>query len=146
MNMLEKIDQLIKQKGINRAELSRRSGIPYTTICGFYDKGTIPNSLTLVKLATYLECSCDYLANDNFKEPKYTPLDDVFTIPEAADIWGTTDNIIIQYIKDSQFLPIEFKCSGKEWLVTRQGMHNIFGEPLVKTPINMGKSRFDSLT
>ena len=141
MNMLEKIDLLMKQKGIKRAELSRGSRIPYTTICGFYEKGTSPKRSTLLKLATYFECSIDYLANDNFEEPAYAPLDDVFTIPEASEIWGTTDAIIKQYIKDGQFLSSESRLSSREWLVTRQGMQIIFGNPLIKPSINMGKPR-----
>lgn len=141
MKMLEKIDQLMERKGITRAALSRRTGIPYTTICGFYDKGTSPRCSTLLKLATFLECSCDYLVNDDFEEPKYAPLDDVFTTTEASVIWGTTDDIIKSYAEKGEFLPSEARHTENIWLVTRKGMQCIFGDPIVKPPINRGKSR-----
>ena len=53
------------EKGINKSILSKESGIPYTTIAGFYTKGTDNVKLsTLRKLSSYLGCSIDYLADD----------------------------------------------------------------------------------
>ena len=50
MNILEKIDFLMKRNGIkNRAELSELSGIPYSTITGFYAKGYDRMKLSTLK-------------------------------------------------------------------------------------------------
>lgn len=38
MNFTEKLDSLMREKGINKSTLSKESGIPYTTIDGFYKK------------------------------------------------------------------------------------------------------------
>ena len=65
MSFTEKLDALMADKGINKSILSKESGIPYTTIAGFYTKGTDNVKLsTLRKLSSYLGCSIDYLADD----------------------------------------------------------------------------------
>lgn len=69
MGFLSKLDKLMLEKGINKSQLSRESGVPYTTIDGFYKKGTDNIKLsTLKKLAGYFGCSLDYLADDNVSE------------------------------------------------------------------------------
>ena len=73
MNILEKIDLLMKQKGIkNRAELSELSGIPYSTITGFYAKGYDRMKLSTLKtLAHFFGVSIDYLGRDEITDPNY---------------------------------------------------------------------------
>ena len=67
MTFIERLEYLMKKNGIkNRSELSRVSGIPYTTVDGFYKRGTDNIKLsTLLKLAECLHCSLDYLADDS---------------------------------------------------------------------------------
>lgn len=66
MSFLDKLDYLMREKNINKNQLSKESGVPYTTIDGFYKKGTENIKLsTLKKLASYFGCSLDYLADDN---------------------------------------------------------------------------------
>ena len=60
MSFLTKLDKLMKDRNINKNQLSKESGVPYTTIDGFYKKGTDNIKLsTLKKLAAYFECSLD---------------------------------------------------------------------------------------
>lgn len=63
MTLLDRMESLMKQKGIsNNSELSRLSGVPYTTIDGFYKKGTDNMKLsTLRKICSCLGCSLDFL-------------------------------------------------------------------------------------
>ena len=69
MAFTDKLDALMAEKGINKSILSKEAGIPYTTIAGFYTKGTDNVKLsTLKKLSTYLGCSIDYLADDSSKK------------------------------------------------------------------------------
>lgn len=66
MTFIEKLDKLMSAKNISKATLSKESEIPYTTIDGFYKKGADNIKLsTLKKLASYFECSLDYLADDS---------------------------------------------------------------------------------
>lgn len=70
MGLTDKLDLLMKERHINKAELARESGVPYTTIDGFYKKGSENAKLsTLKKLCAYFECSLDYLADDDVAEP-----------------------------------------------------------------------------
>lgn len=69
MLLTDKLNELMKQRKISRMELAKESGVPYTTIVNFYEKGTDNVKLsTLRKLAAYFECSLDYLADDEVKE------------------------------------------------------------------------------
>ena len=56
------LDSLMSERGINKRTLSRESGIPYTTIDGWYKKGNDDIRLsTLRKLSSYFDVSLDYL-------------------------------------------------------------------------------------
>ena len=71
MGFTDKLDLLMKEKKINKAELARESGVPYTTIDVFYKKGSDNVKLsTLKKLCTYFNCSLDYLADDTINDPQ----------------------------------------------------------------------------
>ena len=70
MSFTDKLDELMAEKGINKSVLSKEAGIPYTTIAGFYTKGTDNVKLsTLKKLSSYFGCSIDYLADDSSDDP-----------------------------------------------------------------------------
>ena len=62
MTFLDKLDLLMQCSGLNRNKLSIMSGVPYTTIDGFYKKGYENAKIsTLKKIAKALGCSLDYL-------------------------------------------------------------------------------------
>ena len=61
---LKNLDKLMLERRINKSVLARESGVPYTTIDGFYKKGWDNVKLsTLLKLAAYFEISLDALVN-----------------------------------------------------------------------------------
>jgi transcriptional regulator with XRE-family HTH domain len=66
MHFLEKLDKLMNEKGITKHGLAKESGIPYTTILSFYDKGCDNIKLTTLRtLANYFGCTMDYLVDDS---------------------------------------------------------------------------------
>ena len=66
MSFTDKLDMLMAKNKINKSILSREADIPYTTIDGFYKKGTDNIKLsTLKKIARYFNCSLDYLVDDD---------------------------------------------------------------------------------
>lgn len=71
MGFTDKLEEQMIKNGIkNKSELSSISGIPYTTIDGFYKKGSDNVKLsTLKKLSKALNCSLDYLCDDDSEEP-----------------------------------------------------------------------------
>lgn len=76
MNFLVRIDNLMKQKGINKNQLAQMTGIPVSTVYGWYKKGydniTLP---TLRKLSSFFGCSMEYLANGENEERKSLSLE-----------------------------------------------------------------------
>ena len=65
MTFLEKLEMLMKYRGLNKRQLSEGSGIPYSTIDNFWKKGCDNIKLSnLIKLASYFEVSLDFLVRD----------------------------------------------------------------------------------
>ena len=61
MDILEKLDHLMKINGLNKHTLAIKSGIPYTTIDGWYKKGYDKMKLdTLKKLSRFFGVSLNY--------------------------------------------------------------------------------------
>ncbi len=72
MIFTEKLDTLIQRRGINRNKLADLTGIPYTTIMGFYSKGYCNIKLsTLKKLSSFFGISLDCLADDGAPLPDF---------------------------------------------------------------------------
>ena len=66
---LEVLTKLMEERGITKSTLAKESGVPYTTIDGFYKKGCDNVKLsTLQKLAKYFGVSLDYLINGDIIE------------------------------------------------------------------------------
>lgn len=73
MTLLDKLEYLMEEKGINNAQLSKGADIPYTTVDGFFKKGMENVKLpTLRKLANYFGCSLDYLVDDEIPKTNVT--------------------------------------------------------------------------
>lgn len=72
MNFLQKLDFLMDRYGLNKRTLSQNSGIPYTTIDGWYKKGYEGLKLTTFrKLAEYFNTTLDYWILDDVTDPNY---------------------------------------------------------------------------
>lgn len=53
----------------------------------------------------------------------------VLTGPEAAAEWGLGESTIRNAAAAGKFEPHEARRAGKNWLITREGMRRVFGEP-----------------
>jgi len=72
MNFLEKLDLLMKDANLNKSTLSQSSGIPYTTIDGWYKRGYAGAKLpTIQKLADFFNTTLDYLIRDEITDRFY---------------------------------------------------------------------------
>jgi transcriptional regulator with XRE-family HTH domain len=66
MGLTDKLDKFMKEQGMNKRQLAKGADVPYTTIDSFYRIGSDNIKLsTLKKLASYMKCSIDYLADDD---------------------------------------------------------------------------------
>ncbi|MFZ3132742.1 MAG: helix-turn-helix domain-containing protein [Desulfosporosinus sp.] len=52
---------------------------------------------------------------------------DVLSCPEAAKMWGFSEDKVKRYCREGKFLPTEARQTGKYWILTRQGMGRVFG-------------------
>lgn len=64
-------------------------------------------------------------------------LQEILTATEAAEIWGLGTNTVRQacsgYSKaPPRFTTEECRQSGRTWLITKEGMYRLFGEPKAK--------------
>lgn len=72
MDFLEKLNHLMEERKINKNVLSKESGIPYTTIDGFYKKGYQNAKLTTIKkLCDYFDVTLDYLMREDVNDINY---------------------------------------------------------------------------
>jgi len=56
------------------------------------------------------------------------PLNEVFTCPEAAKLFNTTEDKVKRLCRNGVFTQDEARRAGKYWLVTRKGLERIFGK------------------
>lgn len=72
MTFLEKLDLLMKKNNLNKKRLSDQSGIPYSTIDGFYKQSYNNIKLsTFRKLCDYFCITMDCMARDDVDEIEY---------------------------------------------------------------------------
>lgn len=90
---LEILERLMKERNINKNVLANESGIPYTTIDGWWKKGFDNIRLsTLKKLAAYFNVSLDYLMDSS---------------PELEDEYEN----MLQYLKERPEMQLLFSAS-----------------------------------
>lgn len=71
MNFLEKLDFLMQRHNLNIHTLSKASGIPYSTIMGWYKKENGYDNIKLSqlkKLRSFFHVSLEYLAYDEITD------------------------------------------------------------------------------
>lgn len=69
MTLTEKLDLLMAERKLNKSQLAAQSGVPYTTIVSFYEKGSEnAKRSTLLALSRFFGVTLDYLADDTVTE------------------------------------------------------------------------------
>ncbi len=72
MNMIEKIQLMMTERGLTKADVAKGSDIPYTTIDGLFKKGFENTRFpTLRKLALFFDVSMEYLIMDEENDRDY---------------------------------------------------------------------------
>ena len=96
---LDMLNELMKTNGYNKNSLAKESGIPYTTIVGFYSKGTDNVKLsTLRKLADFFGVSLDYLINgENTETPLSVSIEELKLINQYRDLNSTGQKMLMEH-------------------------------------------------
>lgn len=72
MDFLQKLDFMMERYSLNKRTLSQNSGIPYTTIDGWYKKGYEGMKIsTLRTLSGYFNTVLDFWIQDDITDPSY---------------------------------------------------------------------------
>lgn len=125
MKLTDKLDMLMKERGIkDKAELSKLSGIPYTTIINFYEKGTDNIKLsTLKKLAGFFGVPLDYIADDNFEEniSQVIQYGEMVNLPIVGRISCGNGSIAYEEIEGFELTPKEWVGGGDYFYLRAKG-------------------------
>lgn len=123
MKFIEKLDELMSREGISRAGLSKSSGVPYTTIINFYEKGTDNIKLsTLRKLADYFDVSIDYLVDDETEETVVIPMtSELVMLPIVGRVSCGEGAIAYEDIEGYEPTPKEWISSGDYFYLRASG-------------------------
>lgn len=86
MDFLQKLDFMMENYSLNKRTLSLNSGIPYTTIDGWYKKGYEGMKIsTLRLLSSYFNTVLDFWIQDDITDPNYGKGVFLEKIPDPAE-------------------------------------------------------------
>lgn len=92
---LDMLETLMKERKLNKNSLAKESGIPYTTIDGFYKKGCDNIKLsTLTRLASFFGVSLDYLINGEITNISSHERDVIFAYRKNPAMRGAVDKLL----------------------------------------------------
>jgi len=121
MKFTDKLDMLMNERGLSRPDVARGSGVPYTTIVNFYEKGTENIKLsTLKKLADFFEVSLDYLVDDE-QEDRIAPTTELVSLPIVGKISCGNGSVAYEEIEGYEATPREWLNGGKYFYLRAKG-------------------------
>lgn len=61
---------------------------------------------------------------------KANPLDEVMAFSEASEIWGLGESTLRSAVKTDRLVDgVDYRKSGKVWIITKAAMLRTYGEP-----------------
>ena len=57
----ERLQELLVEKDLSRLQLSKKIGISFETLNGYFNKNFYPELTIAIKISNYFKCSLDYL-------------------------------------------------------------------------------------
>lgn len=102
MNLKTKLEALMGERGLTRANLSKATGLPYTTIDSILKRETFDKVKlsTLQILKDYFDVSLDYLMIDSLEDKNYGKPQIAITYREQQIILAYRDNPDMQAAVD----------------------------------------------
>lgn len=121
MNFIEKLDLLMKEKSITRMGLSKESGVPYTTIVNFYEKGSENIKLsTLRRLSDYFGVSLDFLVDDE-EINRSTSIMELVNVPIIGKISCGNGILALEEIEGYEPTPRDWLNGGEYFYLRAKG-------------------------
>ena len=56
-------------------------------------------------------------------------LDSVLSLQEAAELYGKDDSTLRKAIADGRFSPNEYRKTGRNYIITKEGLERVYGKP-----------------
>ena len=56
-------------------------------------------------------------------------LDSVLSLQEAAKLYGKDDSTLRKAIADGRFSPNEYRKTGRNYIITKEGLERVYGKP-----------------
>jgi len=102
MNLRLKLEMLMNEKGLTKAQLSKDTNLPYTTIDSILKRDTFEKVKlsTLQTLKQYFNVSLDYLMDDNVQDKNYGKPQLPITYREQQLIVAYRNNLELQMAID----------------------------------------------
>ncbi|MBP1083475.1 helix-turn-helix domain-containing protein [Bacillus capparidis] len=121
MKFTDKLDALMEEKNISKMGLSKKSGIPYTTIVNFYKKGSENIKLsTLKKLADFFEVSLDYLVDDEEEDRQVSSIE-LINLPLVGKVSCGNGTVVMEEIEKYEATPKEWLNGGEYFYLRAKG-------------------------
>lgn len=72
MNMVEKMQLMMDERSLTKADVARGADLPYATVDNLFKRGFEKTGYpTIRKLATYFDVSMEYLTNEDINDRNY---------------------------------------------------------------------------
>lgn len=114
MALLDKLDRLMEQHGLNKHQLAKGAGVPYQTIVSMYNRGTDNVKLsTLKKLADFFGCSLDDLIDEAGEHTA--------NLPVAGTISCGNGVVAYEDISEYQTVPRDWVKGGEYFFLRAKG-------------------------
>lgn len=121
MKFTDKLDMLMNDKGISRMGVAKGSGVPYTTIVNFYEKGTENIKLsTLRKLADFFNVSLDYLVDDEVETRTNSSME-LVSLPVVGRISCGSGIVALEDIEGYEATPKDWLNGGEYFYLRAKG-------------------------
>lgn len=121
MKFTDKLDKLMDERSLSRMGVAKGSGVPYTTIVNFYEKGTENIKLsTLRKLAEFFNVSLDYLVDDE-EETRKAPNMELVSLPVVGRISCGNGIVALQDIEGYEATPKDWLNGGEYFYLRARG-------------------------
>lgn len=102
-NIAKNLERLMEENNMNREEFAKAIGVPYTTVCNWFQKVSSPRSKTLEKITEKFNVSIGDLVNENEQpKPSYR------MYPVLGEIANGYDSFAVQEVIDKEAIPEEW--------------------------------------
>lgn len=101
MKLTDKLDQLMEERGLNKADVAKGAGLPYMTVANLWNHGAENIKLsTLRKLASFFNVTLDDLVYGNDVREDDNDIETIAAHREGDEEWTEEELRLIEEFKE----------------------------------------------